>query len=159
MRRSSSASRSISASLRPASRPASRSRAFASRISGVRSTSAAAIASSAAFLIPEGSAASCAAARLAARQVSATDVAVTAMVALNRLREHEVVPVDRLLGGPRQPLADVGRLQPPDPPELDRRVVADPLADQLPVECDLNRVAGIEIPRHLYHPDGQPARP
>ena len=49
----------------------------------------------------------------------------------HRLREHEVVPVDRLVGGPRQQLADVGGLQPSHPPQLGRRVVADPLADQL----------------------------
>ena len=75
----SSASRSISASVSPASRPASRSRALASRISGVRSISSSAIASSAASLIPEGRLASVRAARLAAAQVSATDVAVVAM--------------------------------------------------------------------------------
>ena len=71
--RASSASRSSSAADSPASRPASRSRALASRISGVRATSASAIACSAASLVAESSRASSREAALAARQMSATD--------------------------------------------------------------------------------------
>ena len=60
-------------------RPASRSRALASRICSVPSISATAIASSAASLTPERSAASSRAARWAARQVSAIESAVLAI--------------------------------------------------------------------------------
>ena len=70
----------------------------------MRSISASAIASSASFLTSEPSAASLRAARLAAAQISATDVAVTvAMVlAYKRLRKHEIVPVNGLVGGAGQ---------------------------------------------------------
>ena len=78
IRPASSASRSISASVKPASRPASRSRALASRISGVRSISSSAIASSAASLTPEGSSRA-ARGPLGGRAGSATDVAVVAI--------------------------------------------------------------------------------
>ena len=79
MRRSSSASRSISAAESPDSRPASRSRAFASRISGVRASSASATASSARSFVAESSWASVRAAAFAARQISVTDWVATAM--------------------------------------------------------------------------------
>src|SRR5215471_108298 len=154
----SSASRSISASVSPASRPASRSRALASRISGVRSSRAAAMASSAPSFTPRGSAASCVAARLAAAQISATDVAVTATLTY-RLREHEVVAMDRFFAGPWQPRPNIGRFQPAHAPELGRGVVADPLADQVAVERDLDRVARVEVAGHLNDPDRQEARP
>ena len=72
-RPSSSARRSISALESPDSRPASRSRAFASRISGVRALSASATASRAASLTPDPSWASRRAALLAARQMSVTE--------------------------------------------------------------------------------------
>src|SRR3954470_2732878 len=72
-RASSSSRRSSSAADRFASRPASRSRALASRISGVRAISASAIACSAASLSAVGIAASRRDAALAERQMSATD--------------------------------------------------------------------------------------
>ena len=53
--------------------------------------------------------------------------------------------MDRFLGRPRQPLAYVHRLKAPHLPQLGRRVVADPLADQLPVERDLDRIARVEL--------------
>ena len=74
IRSASSARRSISAAESPDSRPASRSRALASRISGVRACSADAIASSAASLTAELVAASPREAALAARQMSVTEV-------------------------------------------------------------------------------------
>ena len=76
---SSSASRSSSAADSPLSRPASMSRALASRISGVRASSASAIACRAAFFVALSSVASTREASCAARQRSATDWAVTAM--------------------------------------------------------------------------------
>ena len=68
----SSASRSSSAASRPLARPASMSRAFASRISSLRATSASAIAISAAFFVSVSSAPSTRAASRAARQMSET---------------------------------------------------------------------------------------
>src|SRR5262249_34326340 len=128
-----SARRSSSAASSPASRPASMSRALASRISGVRPSSASAIACSAASLVPVGSAARTREASRAARHSSATDgaavVATGTVVAMDLLHQDEVVPVDRLLGRARQDLADLRALHPHDPAQLARRVVADPLAD------------------------------
>jgi hypothetical protein len=56
-------------------------------------------------LTPDDRVASVRDAPFAAAQMSATVVVVVAME--ERLREHEVVPVDGLLARPRQHLADV----------------------------------------------------
>src|SRR3954463_13663822 len=127
--------RSISASDSPASWPASRSIALASRISGVRATSASAIASSAASFVALSICASARDAALAARQISGTDEVARAMregyaVGGGRdLVENEVVAVHGLLGRARDHLAHLGGLQPAHPAQLGGGVVADPLAD------------------------------
>ena len=69
----------MSAAERPDSRPASRSRALASRISGVRASSASATASSARSFVAVSSAASSRAAAFAVRQRSVTDWVATAI--------------------------------------------------------------------------------
>ena len=79
-RRRSSDRRSSRAKDSPLSCPASRSRAFASRIAAVCSMSASAIACSARSLTSESTVASARDARCAAAQVSATEVAIVAIV-------------------------------------------------------------------------------
>src|SRR4051812_437255 len=115
------------------------SRALASRICGVRASSASAIARSAASLVPVGSVARVREASRAARHRSATDgtadcvgVAVAtgwAVVAIHLLHQDEVVTVHGLLGGARQDLAHLGALHAHDTAQLGGRVVADALAD------------------------------
>ena len=81
----------------------------------MRSISAAAIASSAASLTPEPSVASARDARLAAAQISATEIAVGGHRGHTGYDEHEIVAVDGLLAGARQQLADVGWTSVPAP--------------------------------------------
>ena len=76
------------------------------------------------------------------------------------LGQHEVVPVDCFLGRARQLRADLGGLAADHAPQLDRRVVADALADEAVVGlADLDRVAGIETPVDLDDADRQQRRP
>src|SRR3954447_4650463 len=160
-RDASSDRRSSRAELSPFSRPASMSRPLASRISGVRATSASAIASSASFLTEVGSPPSCRDASRAARQMSVTLAAVVAMaerLEAGRLRQDEIVAVHGFLRGARQHLADLRALHPLDLPQLRCRAVADPLADQARALPDVHRVARDEPATDVHDAEGQQAR-
>ena len=75
------------------------------------------------------------------------------------LGQHEVVPVDCFLGRARQLLAHLGGLAADHAPQLDRRVVADPLAHEAVVGlADLDRVAGVEAAVDLDDADRQQRR-
>src|SRR5919199_1421679 len=160
-RSSSSFRRSRRAAPMPACSPASMSRALASRISGTRRPSAAAMASSAAFLVAPSSVASTREAALACAHTSATLAVAVAIsesvlgrllvrigllvpgcwgsasglqpLATSNLLQHEVVAMDGFLGRPRHEAPDLLALQPLDPAQLVRRVVHDPLADRTAV--------------------------
>ena len=71
--------------------------------------------------------------------------------------EHEVVPVDRFVAGSGQALADGRRLQAADLTQLDRRVVADALADRLLAGEHLDGITGHKGAGDLHHPHRQQA--
>src|SRR5260221_6710125 len=81
-----------------------------------------------------------------------------------RLLENEVIPVHSLVTRSRQKLPDLRRLHPDDPPQLDRRVVHDPLSDRPArsadgdVRRDLDRIARLEVALDLGDSDGQQRR-
>src|SRR4051794_9890723 len=169
-------SRSSRAAPMSFSSPARMSRALASRISGVRASSASAMASRAAFRTAAGAMASVRDASLAAAQVSGT---LSVRVAMLRwtgyppapsglavfgtafLVEHEVIPVHGLLARTREHLAHLRGLQPLDLPELFGRVVHDALPDRPPIAArggHLHRVARLELAEHVDHAHRQQAR-
>src|SRR5664279_3024564 len=115
------------------------SRSLACRISSSRSSSATAIASSAASFTPLSSRASVRDASLADRQMSAIDETTVAIAPKGRRSVHdEVVAVHGLLARARHHLARRAGLHPLDLAQLLRGVVADALAQR--VRCAAVRV-------------------
>src|SRR3954451_239730 len=78
------------------------------------------------------------------------------------LIEYEIVPVDDLLGRPRDQLLDLSGLHALDLAKLRGRVVHQSLADRsavVPRGGHLDGVARLKLPKLVDHSHGQQARP